>query len=252
MAQKRKKEWFDNDGFWQDLYPYMFPDRRFEDTPAEMEKVLALVKPDGKAVLDLCCGPGRCAVDLARRGFNVTGVDRTKFLLNMARARADKSGAGVEWIQTDMRDFVRPESYDLVISMFTSFGYFDDKNEDLEVLRNVFTSLKHGGACLIEMMGKEILARIFQPTRSDVLPDGTKIIGRSEIFDGWTRVRNEWIMIKNERAKSFTFHHTIYSGQELRDRMEQAGFVDVKLYGNLDGDEYGVDSERLVIVGYKL
>lgn len=251
MTQKHRKEWFDNETFWQDFYPYMFPEKRFVDTPGEIEKVLALIKPNGKSVLDLCCGPGRCAVDLARRGFDVTGVDRTKFLLDKAKARAEKAGVMVEWIQNDMRDFLRPENYDLVLSMFTSFGYFDDRNEDLAVLRNIFTNLKPGGACVIELMGKEILARIFQPTRSDDLADGTKVIGRSEIFDSWTRVRNEWIVIKKGRAKSFFFHHTIYSGQELRDRMEQIGLTDVRLFGNLDGDEYGLDSTRLVAVGYK-
>ncbi len=65
------------------------------------------------------------------------------------------------------------------------------------------------------------------------------------------RRKKEWILIKNKRAKSFTFHHTIYSGQELRDRMEQAGFTDVKLFGNLDGNAYGPDAEHLIAVGYK-
>ena len=97
----------------------------------------------------------------------------------------------------------------------------------------------------------KIPARIFQPTRSEILPDGTKFISRSEVFDEWSRVRNEWILIRNGRAKSFKFHHTIYSGQEIRDRMEQVGFTDVKIYGNLNGDEYGLDSERLIAGGYK-
>jgi SAM-dependent methyltransferase len=251
MSAKRKNEWFDNDDFWRDLYPLMFPKERFDNTLVEADKVLSIVKPNGKAVLDLCCGPGRYSIALARRGFKVTGVDRTKFLLDKARAGARKAGARVEWLEMDMRDFVRPESYNLALSMFTSFGYFDDKREDLAVLSNIFASLKPRGACLIEVMGKEILAKIFQPTRSEILPDGTKFIGRGEIFDEWTRVRNEWILIKNKRAKSFTFHHTIYSGQEMRDRMEAVGFSGVKLFGNLDGDAYGLDAERLIAVGYK-
>ena len=251
MSARRKKEWFDNDDFWRDLYPLMFPKERFDNTPGEVDKVLSLVRPNGKTVLDLCCGPGRYSIALARRGFKVTGVDRTKFLLDKAKARARKAGARVEWLEMDMRDFVRPKSYDLALSMFTSFGYFDDKREDLAVLSNIFASLKPRGTCLIEVTAKEILAKIFQPTRSEILPDGTKFIGRGEIFDEWTRVRNEWILIKNKRAKSYTFHHTIYSGQELRDRMEQAGFTDVKLFGNLDGNAYGPDAEHLIAVGYK-
>ncbi|NIQ95035.1 MAG: hypothetical protein GWN87_13130 [Desulfuromonadales bacterium] len=58
-------------------------------------------------------------------------------------------------------------------------------------------------------------------------------------------------MIRKGRAKSFKFHHTIYSGQELRDRLQRAGFTDVKLHGNLDGDPYGPEGQRLVAVARK-
>jgi len=175
----------------------------------------------------------------------------TRYLLNKARAKARAAHVKIEWVRQDMRDFVRPGAFALVLSMFTSFGYFDDRQEDMTVLENMFTSLRPGGACLIETLGKVRLANVFQPTTSTVLPDGTVWVERHEIFDDWTRVRNEWLILRNGRVKSFKFRHTVYSGQELRDRMERAGFVAVKLHGNLDGDEYGPDAERLVAVGRK-
>jgi SAM-dependent methyltransferase len=248
---KHKKEWFDDDSFWRELYPFMFPEKRIADAKEQIAKALALTKPAGKSVLDLCCGPGRCSIALAKKGFRVTGVDRTAYLLNKARAKARAARVKIEWVLKDMRDFVRPDTFALVLSMFTSFGYFDDKQDDMTVLQNMFTSLQPGGACLIEVLGKERLARILQPTISSVLPDGTVMVERHEIFDDWTRIRNEWLLIRNGRAKSFKFHHTLYSGQELRDRMEQVGFVAVSLHGNLDGDEYGPNAERLIVVGRK-
>jgi SAM-dependent methyltransferase len=248
-TKTRKKEWFDDNSFWQGLYPFMFPEKRIAEADGQIEKVLALAKPAGKSVLDLCCGPGRCSIALAKRGFSVTGVDRTKFLLDKARAKARAEHLKIEWVERDMRDFVRPDSFALAISMFTSFGYFDDKREDMTVLENMFKSLKPGGACLIEMLGKERLAKVLLPTTSSMLADGTMIVERHEIFDDWTRVRNEWLLIKRDRVKSYKFHHTVYSGQELRDRMQGAGFVDVTLYGNLDGDKYGPSAERLVAIG---
>jgi len=252
MNAQHKKEWFDNEAFWQDMYPFMFPEQRFINTPEEIDKVLALTKPGGTEALDLCCGPGRCSIALAQRAFSVTGVDKTKYLLNKARASSRKAKLKVKWVQKDMRDFVRKETFDLVLSMFTSFGYFDDKQEDVLVLGNILTSLKPGGVFLIDVMGKERLASILQPTTSDVLADGTKLIQRHEIFDDWTRIRNEWILIRKGKARCYTFHHTIYSGQELKDRMQQAGFSDVKLYGNMDGDEYGPNAQRLIAVGRKV
>ena len=248
---KRKKEWFDDDLFWRELYPFMFPEKRVADADEQVAKALALTKPPGKSVLDLCCGPGRCSIALAKKGFRVTGVDKTAYLLNKARAKAKAARVNIEWVREDMRDFVRPASFALVLSMFTSFGYFDDRQDDMTVLQNMFTSLQPGGACLIEVLGKERLAKILQPTISTVLPGGTLMVERHEIFDDWTRVRNEWLLIRGGRAKSFNFHHTIYSGQELRDRMERVGFVAVKLHGNLDGDAYGPNAERLVTIGHK-
>jgi hypothetical protein len=61
------REWFDNEGFWRDLYPLLA--KRFAAATEETEKLLALTKPRGNAVLDLGCGPGRHALALARRGF---------------------------------------------------------------------------------------------------------------------------------------------------------------------------------------
>ena len=251
MKTKRKKEWFDDDSFWCELYPFLFPGKRFAEAGDQMRKALKLAKPPGKTALDLCCGPGRCSITLAKRGFSVTAVDRTKYLLDKGRARARAARVGIEWVQQDMRDFVRANSFAFILSMFTSFGYFGDKREDTAVLKNIFASLPPGGAFLIDLMGKERLAKIHDPTISTRLPDGSLLVERHEIFDDWTRIRNEWLVIRNGKVKTFKFHHTLYSGQELRDRMERAGFVDVKLYGNLDGLPYGVDAQRLIAVSRK-
>jgi SAM-dependent methyltransferase len=178
-------------------------------------------------------------------------VDRTKYLLEKARAKATAARLKIEWVCKDMRDFVRPGSFALALSMFTSFGYFDDKQEDMLVLQNIFKSLKPGGAFLIDVIGKERLAKIYQPTIATILPDGSMVIDRHEIFDDWTRVRNEWLVIREGKVKKFKFHHTIFSGLELRERMERVGFVGITLYGNLDGDEYGPSAERLIAVGRK-
>jgi len=244
-------EWFEDESFWTELYPFMFPEARFESAAENVEKLIRLAEVEDGAALDLCCGPGRYAVLLAERGLTVTGVDRTPFLLDKARKRAAAANVTVEWVQEDMRNFIRPGAFDLVINMFTSFGYFDDKDEDIAVLRNVHQSLKPGGVFLMDTMGKERLARIFHRTTADELDDDTLLVQRHEIFDDWTRIRNEWILINGDSVRTFRFHHTIYSGQELKDRMRGVGFSDVSLYGDLEGNEYGPDAARLIAVARK-
>src|SRR5438132_4320356 len=170
----------------------MFSADRIADATFETKQAVALAKPRGKFVLDLCCGPGRCAIPLAKRGFAVTGVDRTKFLLDKARSLAKRSRARVEWIQADMRDFVRPGAFDLVLNLYTSFGYFDDKAEDVQVLRNMLTNLRPGGKCVIEAAGKEYLARNLNATKHELLlhcNSGTRPVSFEEVFYDWTRCR---------------------------------------------------------------
>jgi ubiquinone/menaquinone biosynthesis C-methylase UbiE len=71
--------------FWRELYLYIFPPERFDAAASQVEQVLALACLNGGAVLDLCCGPGRHAIEFARRSFTVTGVDRTPFLVDSVR-----------------------------------------------------------------------------------------------------------------------------------------------------------------------
>jgi SAM-dependent methyltransferase len=251
MNTRRKKEWFDDDTFWRELYPFMFPEKRFAAAAAQTGQVLKLAKPKGKAILDLCCGPGRWAIPLVQKGFSVTGVDRTKFLLAAARRRANAARVKIEWVRADMRDFLRPDSFDLVLSMPTSFGYFDRPDEDRLVLRNMFANLKAGGVCLIDVAGKEQVARVYQPTSSNTLPNGDILVQRHRITDAWSRIHNEWILVRKGRTRSFKFHHTIYSAQELSDRLTGAGFKSIRVYGSLDGDEYGSNAQRLIVVARK-
>ena len=243
------RDWFENEAFWREAYAFMFPDTRIAEAADQVAKAIALTSPAGKAVLDLCCGPGRCSLALAKLGLSVTGVDRTKFLIDKARTRARKEAVHVEWIQEDMRNFVRKNSYDLALSMFTSFGYFETRDEDSLVLNNIFASLRPGGRILIDLLGKETLARIYQPSLAETAPDGSILIQQPQVLDGWSRLRNTWTVVRNGKARRFIIELNLYSGQELRERLEAAGFGEVKLYGNFEGDPYGPDARRLVAVG---
>ncbi|HTS19271.1 MAG TPA: class I SAM-dependent methyltransferase [Verrucomicrobiae bacterium] len=245
------REWFENEAFWREMYPVMFDERRFAAADEQARQIARLIRIRRGAVLDLCCGPGRHSVAFAKRGFRVTAVDRTRFLFNKAKRRARASRVKVEFVLSDMRDFARPGAFDVALSLFTSFGYFDDKRDDLRVLKNIFGNLKPRGVLVMELAGKEWLAKVFQATTSTRLPDGALLVERHEIFDNWSRIRNEWILIKGNRARRYKFHHTIYSAQELKDLLIRAGFIDVKLYGDFIGRPYGVDSTRLVAVARK-
>ena len=156
-------EWHDDDRFWAAVAPWIFAQRRWNESPAEVDQLVALAgeKPPA-SVLDLCCGPGRHSLELSKRGFNVVGVDRTKSYITQATKNAASAGLGAQFICEDMRVFRRAAAFDLALNLFTSFGYFVNPAEDLLVLQNLRYSLKPGGKLVMDLMSKEVLARVFR------------------------------------------------------------------------------------------
>jgi len=244
-------EWFEDEEFWRGLYPYMFPAERFAAAGEQVSQLLALTAFSGRAVLDLCCGPGRHSVEFARLGFEVTGVDRSLFLLDRARERASEAGVTVEWVMEDMRRFKRPAAFDLACSLFTSFGYFEDLDHDLRVLRNVHESLRERGVLVMDVISKEKVARNWQSAICREQADGSLLLERPRVRDDWRRISNEWILMKDGRYRTFRFEHTIYSGAELKDRLLGCGFREVQLFGDLKGAPYGLEAARLIAVARK-
>jgi SAM-dependent methyltransferase len=244
-------EWFEDEEFWRSLYPVMFPPERFAAAEGQIDQILKLTKFEGRAILDLCCGPGRHSTGFAQRGFKVTGVDLSHFLLERARERAANQGIEVEWVREDMRRFRRPGAFDIACSLFTSFGYFENEEDDLQVLRNVHESLAPGGILIIDVIGKERLARVWQSAMCNEFAHGSLILQRPQVRADWTRVRNEWMLIEKGATKSFEFEHTIYSGRELKERLLNSGFAKVELYGDLGGAPYGIEASRLIAVARK-
>jgi len=204
--------WHEDESFWLEHGPLMFHAQRWEGTGVEIDGVIALLGlAPGAKILDLPCGPGRHSIELARRGFAMTGVDRTEQYLDEARCRADAAGVSVEWRQADMREFREPEAFDAAINMYTSFGYFVDQAEDLRVLENFCASLKPGGRLLMELMGKEVLARTFQQRVWKELPDGTHLLSETKICNDWSWVEGRWLVLRNGSLTEHTISHRVCS-----------------------------------------
>jgi SAM-dependent methyltransferase len=245
-------DWFEDEALWTATYPFMFSEESFERAIADIPKIFALTGcSDGDSVLDLCCGPGRHSVPLAKQAFNVTGVDRSAFLLGKAKTYAEQQHVTVTWIHEDMRRFLQPGTFNLALSMFTSFGFFDDMKENEAVLANLFMSLVDHGVLVLDLLGKEVLAKIFQPTGSHALPNGDLVFERRFLCGDWERAESEWVIVSGGEARKYRFRLWLFSARELKNLLSSVGFERVAIYGNLNGSAYGSDSTRLIAVARK-
>lgn len=251
MQKAKKKTWYEDESFWKTFAPTMFNQERLEAAAGEVDHIVKLLAPEkGAKILDLCCGIGRHSLELARRGYQVVGVDLTEEYLAKARRQAESEGLNVKFVRSDMRQFCQIEQFDAVINMFTAFGYFEIQADNLRVLTNIHCSLRKGGKLLIDTIGKEILARIFKE-RDWQEEDGRIFLRDCKARRNWSWIDSRWMMLENGKVTEFRFGHRIYSAVELINMLNECGFSSVSIYGDLEGADYDQNAKRLIAIAVK-
>ena len=138
----------------------------------------------------------------------------------------------------------------MVINLFTSFGYFDDIKDDKQVIINVYRSLKNKGVFLIDIMGKEVLARVFCERNWHEV-DNNIVLEERKICKNWSWIDNRWILIKDGKKEEYKICHRIYSAVELAALLNECGFNPIDVYGDLTGETYDHTAKRLILVAHK-
>lgn len=243
--------WFDNENFWSLFYEWMFPSESFHQAEEQADDIIKMTGVESGAVLDLCCGPGRHSVPLGKKGFQVTGIDLQPMLIAKAQEYSSREGVAIEYVEENMLTFKRPNAFNLVISMFSSFGYFRAPEDDFRVIENVYHSLKPDGKLLIDVRGKEIHAMENTTCFSQEMANGDIIFHRSKVNKDWTQSKADWVYISGQNAQKFEMSVNLYCGAELRSLLQKAGFSGVRVYGDLKGGPYDQNAKRLVVVAEK-
>jgi SAM-dependent methyltransferase len=245
--------WHEDPEFWETLRDFVFPEEKIEQATEQIDALLELLDlaPDAR-IADIPCGVGRHSVELADRGFSVTAVDATLSYLETAkeRDRNTETEGTIEFIHEDMREFRRQKSFDAILNLYTSFGYFEERDDDERTARNFCESLKPGGKLVMGLTSKETLAGKFEK-RTWNEQDGKYILEEHEISDDWNWIDNRWMIVDDGDMTEFSVSHRLYSAFELSELLRHAGFSDVSVYRDFDGSAYDENSEQLVVVAQK-
>jgi 2-polyprenyl-3-methyl-5-hydroxy-6-metoxy-1,4-benzoquinol methylase len=245
--------WFD--GFfeeeWLDEIALHLPD---EGTQSQVDFVVErLGLEPGARVLDVACGHGRHSLELARRGFRVTGVDLSPRSLELAREAAKGESLDIEFVEHDARELDFDAEFDAAINLFTSvIGYFEDDADTQKVLNAVARALVPGGSFFVDTVNAFALGRRYQEATWDKLESGGVMLHRSS-FD-LLKGRNEvtWTFIRADGSRSeLTRSLRIYAPPELARMFDAAGLTVVGSWGGFDGQELGFDTWRLILRGDK-
>jgi SAM-dependent methyltransferase len=222
-----------------------------EQTAQELAGVLAMLElQPGARILDLCCGQGRHAIPLARAGYRVVGLDRSPYLLGQARQAANGAGAGISWVQGDMRHLPWAETFDACLNLFTSFGYFEAEDQNQQVLVEVFRALKPGGRFILDLSNRDyFLLRLWPYSWRRY---GQAILLENTTFDPATcRFASNFTWVEGERRESLSHSVRHYTAPELEGMLWRAGLVPLALYGGFDASPLDLESKRLIVVAKK-
>ncbi len=199
------------------------------------------------SVLDLACGHGDLANQLAARGCQVTGLDSSTVFLDRARADAAATGVDVEYVAGDMRQIPWTARFDRVVNWSTAFGYFDDTT-NRAVLRGIVRALRPGGRLAMDMDNLTAFLAAYSPSRVVATRDGGDMLVDRYHLDALTgRFEAERTIIRNDRVRRTHFVKRLFSFPELRDWLLTAGFAAVAGYGE-DGRPLTADHRRMIIV----
>lgn len=251
MKETAETPWHERDDFWKAIGPLIFTSKIIEAASQDVEHAIAMMNLEpGARICDLCCGIGRHSLELAKKGFQVTSVDRTEHYLGQAKAKARAEGLDIEFVHQDAREFRRPDSFDAIINLYTSFGYFKEPGENIAVLENIYASLKPDGKLLMELMSKEVLARIFQE-RDWRQEDDIILLEERKVGKNWEFIEARWILFKDNKKYEQTFSHKLYSAVELIEMLNRCGFQSMETFGALDGSPYDQNANRLTVLAFK-
>lgn len=200
----------------------------------------------GDRLLDLPCGNGRIAIELARLEVRVTGVDATDELLSEARGHARSVKVPPVFRAGDMRDLPEKRRYEAAINWWGSFGYFPDE-ENRQVLLGLTEAVRPGGRVLVDAVNRQNVLR-GALGRHDISWEDVRVLHDVAWDPATERLEGTWEIREGDRVKHAASSIRLYTPGQMRRLAEGVGLTRIRFYGDWMGTPYSRGSHRLVML----
>ena len=206
-------------------------------------------------LLDLACGFGRHSAIFSSSGLNVVGLDASTYYIATAKANAQKSGDSTEYIKGDMREILYTNHFDAVVNMFTSFGFFNEDEQNLQVLQSVANALKPNGKFLLDYANPFFFVNEYVANGDrnwKYLDDGSLAITKHEFNVITQREKmTAKIIDANGTETESCYDIRLYNPVEIEKMLVSAGLTIQQWFGDYDGADVDSLSPRLIILATK-
>jgi len=214
-----------------------------------IESELALLP--GARLLDVGCGFGRHSIELARRGYDVVGIDPAAAMITAARERADKAAAlSIEFRQEWGEQFLTEVPFDAAICLFTSLGQITTQGENSGLVQRIYASLRQEGQFVVEVPQRD--ATVDQLKPSDRFGDDERFTAVSRQYDPQLQTVTEiFRLLSPEEIQTYTLRYKLYDRAALIALLGQAGFVILATYGDYEGAPLTDEHPFMLMIGQR-
>jgi D-alanine-D-alanine ligase len=252
--------------WWKTLFDevYLVTDAPFVCNPALTKREVDVIEDilrlqPTTRILDVCGGQGRHALELARRGYqSVTVLDYSDFLLDRGRWEAAASGLNVTFCQGDARAIALPTtSYDAILLMANSFGYFFDAVDDQRVLAEVARLLATHGRFLLDLIDRDEALRHFCTASWHEATEDIVVCWKRELLHDIIRVRELVVSKTTGVLRDRAYSERLYSPEAIQTSLAAVGFRDIVIqhgafvYDPDQGTDYGLATNRMLVTAVK-
>ena len=232
-------------------YLLVYEHRDVREAEREIEALQPLLNiRENELILDLCCGPGRHDIPLAFMDCRIIGLDYSMPMLKLAMDSRPLDKTYPLYIRGDVKNIpFRDEAFDVVLNLFTSFGYFSDK-ENIEILQSIARILKPAGRYVIDYLNPHRVVSDLVPESTREL-EGLKITEKRRIDPHSSRIEKTIHLQWDEHTQMFYESVRLYKKEEMVEMLCDAGLYVENVLGSVDGSEYDETSDRMILYGYK-
>jgi len=234
------------------LYPVLYAHRDNADARRAVDFIETVLGSHlHKRWLDLCCGAGRHMMELSRRGYHVIGLDLSDTLLERAVGERVSGRESPLLVRGSMNALPFLNAFDVVINLFTSFGYFSDDEANANVFREVSRALLPGGMFVLDFLNAPQVRCELEAETHDSLPDGRRVITRRQINESTLRVEKTVEIISDTESWWFEESVRLYTVHELEAMLCRSELIPIKRFGDFDGSAYNEFSPRCILLAKK-
>ena len=242
FIKMKKKDWF-TDWFNTPYYHVLYKDRNNEEALLFMKNITTfLALPKTTHILDLPCGKGRHSVFLNSLGYQVTGGDLSENSIKYAQEFENDS------LNFSVHDMRKPynNQYNAIFNLFTSFGYFEDDQDDILILQNIKDGLKKDGVFVFDFLNAEFVKATLVAKETKIV-DGVTFNITREIKDGF--ILKNISFFADDENHSYTERVKYLDAKKMKAYFQKVGFTITNIFGNYNLSNFDAQtSKRLILV----